>query len=101
VRTTSSPYLARASRTSLTSRLVGLTGIIEKSALEGQRSYQREIDRAMRIYIQEHQTEFIPAGLDPAAVAVAVQVLSVSMTPMLPSRAAPRGEQERNQRGLQ
>jgi hypothetical protein len=86
-----------------------LTGIIEKSALEGQRSYQRELDRAMRIYIQEHQTEFIPAGLDPAAVAVAVQGPSVPTTPTMPSHAAPQSEeaarkereQERNQRGLQ
>jgi len=28
----------------------------------------------MRLYIQEHQTEFIPAGLDLATVAVAVQL---------------------------
>ena len=41
--------------------------------MEGQRTYQRELDRAMRVYIQEHQTEFIPAGLDPASVVVAVQ----------------------------
>ena len=27
----------------------------------------------MRTYIQEHPSEFIPAGLDPAAAAVAVQ----------------------------
>ena len=62
----------------------------------------------MRSYIHEHQTEFIPAGLDPAAVADAVQ------EPSSPSRtqallAGGEGdedvhrarEQERDQRGLQ
>ncbi|KAI0253259.1 hypothetical protein BJV78DRAFT_1123257 [Lactifluus subvellereus] len=90
-----------------------IKGIIEKSALEGQRSYQRELERAMRSYIQEHQTEFIPPGLDPATVAVAVQGQSAPSTPTMPSRSAARSEeaarkerekereQERNQRGLQ
>jgi hypothetical protein len=63
----------------------------------------------MRIYIQEHQTEFIPAGLDPDAVAVAVQGPSVPTTATTASRAGPQSdeaarkerEQERNQRGLQ
>jgi len=93
--------------------LSGSTGIIEKSAMEGQRTYQRELERSMRDYVQEHQTEFIPAGLDPAAVAVAVQGPAVPMTPpaALPttpvSEEAARKErekereQERNQRGLQ
>ncbi|KAI0253258.1 hypothetical protein BJV78DRAFT_1360328 [Lactifluus subvellereus] len=82
---------------------------IERSAYEGQRSYQRELECAMRIYIQGHQTEFIPPGFDPAAVAVAVQGQSVPTTPTTPSRSAARSEetarkereQERNQRGLQ
>lgn len=88
-------------------------GIIEKSAIEGQRTYQRELDRAMRLYIQEHQTEFIPEGLDPASVVVAVQGdPAVPTTPSGPG-GAPQNEeaartqrekqreQERNQRSLQ
>jgi len=61
-------------------------GLIEKSAMEGQRTYQRELERAMRDYIQEHPTEFTP-GLDPAAVTVALQGPAGSITPMasLPS----------------
>ena len=67
----------------------------------------------MRLYIQEHQTEFIPAGLDPATVAVAVTV----QPPGPPTTPAAGGfptaqaqsqeerekerEQERNQRSLQ
>ena len=89
-------------------------GIIEKSAIEGQRTYQRELDRAMRLYIQEHQTEFIPAGLDPASVVVAVQddPAAPASSPGGPSGAAQNPEaarkereknreQERNQRSLQ
>ena len=87
------------------------TGIIEKSAIEGQRTYQRELDRAMRIYIQEHQTEFIPAGLDPASVVVAVEGETAVPTtlggPVPQNEEAARKErekereQERNQRSIQ
>ena len=48
-------------------------GIIEKSAIEGQQTYQRELDRDMRLYIREHKTEFIPAGLDLALVVAALE----------------------------
>jgi len=90
-----------------------IKGIIEKSAMEGQRTYQRELERSMRDYIQEHQTEFIPAGFDLAAVAVVVKDPAV---PTMPTAATPstplseeearkerekKREQERNQRGLQ
>jgi hypothetical protein len=81
-------------------------GFIEKSAIDGQRTYQRELERAVRDYIQEHQTEFIPAGLDPAAVAVAVQGPTVPTVPTTPApqseeEARKEREKERNQRGLQ
>jgi hypothetical protein len=81
-------------------------GFIEKSAIDGQRSYQRELERATRDYVQEHQTEFLPAGLDPAAVAVAVQGPTVPTVPTTPApqsqeEAAKEREKERNQRGLQ
>ena len=84
-----------------------VAGIIEKSAIEGQKTYHGELMRAMRSYIHEHQTEFIPAGLDPATVADVVQ------EPSLPSatQALAGGEgddevrrareQEGDQRGLQ
>ncbi|KAI0281257.1 GRAM domain-containing protein [Russula aff. rugulosa BPL654] len=88
-----------------------IKGIIEKSAIEGQRTYQRELDRAMRVYIQEHQTEFIPAGLDPASVVVAVEgdtaVPTTATGPAPQNEEAARKErekereQERNQRSIQ
>ncbi|KAH8987743.1 hypothetical protein EDB86DRAFT_2087704 [Lactarius hatsudake] len=84
-----------------------IKGIIEKSAIDGQKTYQTELVRAMRGYIQEHQTEFIPAGLDPAAVADAVKEPSSSLeTQTLVGGAAGEGddktrEPKRDQRGLQ
>jgi hypothetical protein len=67
----------------------------------------------MRLYIQEHQTEFIPAGLDPASVVVAVQGDPAVATTPTGRPTAPQNEeaarkerekereQERNQRSLQ
>ena len=65
----------------------------------------------MRNYIQEHQSEFIPAGLDPAAVAVAVQEPSASpATTALAGGGAGEGDEgaasktrepDRDRRGLQ
>ena len=64
----------------------------------------------MRIYIHEHQTEFIPAGLDPADVADTVQEPSLlSASPTLVDYTVGEGEeaahqareQERDQRRLQ
>ncbi|KAH9030289.1 hypothetical protein EDB84DRAFT_1588689 [Lactarius hengduanensis] len=84
-----------------------IKGIIEKSAIEGQKTYQTELVRAMRRYIQEHQTEFIPAGLDPAAIAEAVKEPSSSLeTQALAGGVAGEGddktrEPKRDQRGLQ
>jgi hypothetical protein len=82
-------------------------GIIEKSAVDGQKTYQSELMHAMRNYIKEHQSEFFPAGLDPASVAVAVQEPS-----SLPATTAHAGgasgegddtvpKQDRDRRGLQ
>jgi hypothetical protein len=106
---TGSPLAGRKSLTPCFSRSIG---IIEKSAIEGQRSYHRDLVRAMRAYIQEHQTEFIPAGLDPAAVAEAVQApavpVVVATSPRSPAQSEEarkerekEREQERNRRGLQ
>ena len=84
-----------------------VVGIIEKSAIEGQKTYHGELMRAMRSYIHEHQTEFIPAGLDPATVADVVQEPSLpSATQALAGgegddEARRAREQEGDQRGLQ
>ncbi|CAK5276130.1 unnamed protein product [Mycena citricolor] len=47
-----------------------IKGIIEKSAIDGQKVYHGDLDKAMRGYIKEHQSEFMPEGVDLAAAAV-------------------------------
>ncbi|THH18632.1 hypothetical protein EW146_g2399 [Bondarzewia mesenterica] len=83
-----------------------IKGIIEKSAVEGQKTYHADLDKAARDYIQEHQSEFIPAGVDVAAVVAAAQP-DLILTPSLQHEPLSKEEEriarehERNQRGLQ
>ncbi|KAF6748449.1 hypothetical protein DFP72DRAFT_820393 [Ephemerocybe angulata] len=39
-----------------------IRGIIERSAIDGQKVYHRELETAMRAYITEHHSEFVPEG---------------------------------------
>lgn len=80
-----------------------IKGIIERSCIDGQKTYHIDLDQAMRAYIQEHQSEFVPEGVDAAAVAAAVTTV-----PLAPDHAAggltdaeKQREHERNQRSLQ
>ncbi|OAX35402.1 hypothetical protein K503DRAFT_868295 [Rhizopogon vinicolor AM-OR11-026] len=82
-----------------------IKGLIEKSAIEGQKVYHSDLDKSMRMYIQEHQSEFIPAGIDPTAVAP-VEPISPVLELSKPSiggdeEARKAREHERNRRGLQ
>src|SRR6266851_2714609 len=90
----------------------GSTGIIEKSAIEGQMAYHRDLDHAMRVYIQEHQNDFVPAGaaeLDSGRMAVPVlRALGLPATPtggLSPVRqsgaARKESEKEKEQEGKQ
>lgn len=89
-------------------RLFSLTGIIERSAIDGQKAYHNDLQKAMGIYIAEHQTEFVPEGVDPAAVSLDV---TREITPAAPAKAEvfppseeeerKRREHDRNRRGLQ
>jgi len=86
------------------------TGLIEKSAIDGQKVYHSDLDKSMRMYIQEHQSEFIPAGVDPTAVAP-VEPISPIVELSKPTLGGVAGisdeearkarEHERNRRGLQ
>ncbi|TCD64740.1 hypothetical protein EIP91_003662 [Steccherinum ochraceum] len=86
-----------------------IKGIIEKSCIDGQKTYHAELDKAMREYIHKHQSEFIPEGIDVAEVEEA-EVQSSSEAPKTPTQetallsdeqARKAREKERNQRGLQ
>ena len=92
--------------------LVPLLSAIEKSAIDSQKTYQSELSRTMHTYIQEHQSKFIPAGLDPAAVPVAKQDPSSSSPAKADAASGAKGEgaddaapkareQDRDRRGLQ
>ncbi|KAI0354769.1 hypothetical protein OH77DRAFT_1404627 [Trametes cingulata] len=86
-----------------------IKGIIEKSCLEGQKQYHNDLEKAMRSYIHEHASEFIPEGVDVAVVeeAETAQAAAVepprSPLPHTPSEDEARKarERERNRRSLQ
>ncbi|KAJ7086687.1 hypothetical protein C8R44DRAFT_650636 [Mycena epipterygia] len=81
-----------------------IKGIIERSAIEGQKVYHSDLDKAMRAYIQEHQSEFMPEGVDLAEIVVpepAVDAAPVSAGLAGEPSSEKKREQERNQRGLQ
>ncbi|KAJ7174264.1 hypothetical protein C8R46DRAFT_1030972 [Mycena filopes] len=79
-----------------------IKGIIERSAIEGQMTYHNDLDKAMRAYIQEHQSEFMPEGVDTAQV---LAEATAEATPPTPITSGPvtdqTREKERGQRGLQ
>jgi len=81
-----------------------IKGIIERSCIDGQKTYHAELDQAMRVYIQNHLSEFIPEGMDEEE-AEAAQVAQIAgetpQTPKSPEEARKEREHERNQRGLQ
>lgn len=48
-------------------------GIIEKSAVDGQKQYHEDLAREMRAYMKEHASEFAVAGADSAVEDAATQ----------------------------
>ena len=84
-----------------------MSGIIEKSCLDGQKTYHVDLEKAMRDYIHEHRGEFVPEGVDVAAVEEAAAIVTEVLVPSTPTRASSEEEarkereHERNQRSLQ
>ncbi|KAK7051518.1 hypothetical protein VNI00_004492 [Paramarasmius palmivorus] len=86
-----------------------IKGIIERSCVEGQRTYHLDLERAMRTYIKDHQSEFIPEGIDIDVSALpsttsppAPSSLDIPATPgTAPLTPAKERERERNQRAFQ
>ncbi|KAH0591297.1 hypothetical protein H2248_001385 [Termitomyces sp. 'cryptogamus'] len=90
-----------------------IKGIIERSAIDGQKVYHGELEKAMRAYIKEHQTEFVPEGVDLATLsqAAAAAAAKAAETAADTTEGASKElteeeerkqrEKERNQRGLQ
>ncbi|KDN44826.1 hypothetical protein RSAG8_05299, partial [Rhizoctonia solani AG-8 WAC10335] len=55
-----------------------IRSIIDKSAIDGQKQYHAEFEKAMRAYIAAHRTEFVPDDVaeDPEALAAADKTIS-------------------------
>ncbi|KAH6916641.1 hypothetical protein BKA70DRAFT_1250141 [Coprinopsis sp. MPI-PUGE-AT-0042] len=51
-----------------------IKGIIERSAIDGQKVYHSDLEKAMRNYIHEHKSEFVPEGMDTAVLEAAAAV---------------------------
>ncbi|KAF8211697.1 GRAM domain-containing protein [Mycena galopus ATCC 62051] len=78
-----------------------IKGIIEKSCIDGQKEYHADLDKAMRVYISDHQSEFMPEGVevvlpDPTPDA-APATPGVTGEPI----SAQQRQQERKGRGMQ
>ncbi len=88
-------------------------GIIERSAIDGQKVYHGELEKAMRAYIQDHKSEFLPEGIDaaviveppPEAATAGPIIAGVYVEPTeekdISDEQSKRRERERNARSLQ
>jgi hypothetical protein len=76
-----------------------LTGIIERSAIDGQKVYHNELEKAMRAYIQEHKSEFLPEGID-AVIVEALPEVSAAFPAVPGVPAVPAGEKEATEEQL-
>lgn len=75
---------------------------MEKSAIDGQKTYHGELERAMRDYIHRHQSEFIPEGVDVEEAEAAAPPSPTVATPAKETSDELKvRELQRNQRGLQ
>ncbi|PPQ79364.1 hypothetical protein CVT25_002634 [Psilocybe cyanescens] len=90
-----------------------IKGIIERSAIDGQKVYHAELEKSMRAYIQEHKSEFLPEGIDasialvappeaaPGAPAVIEKAVEAATEKHPTQEELKQRERERNARGLQ
>ncbi|KAI0035791.1 hypothetical protein K488DRAFT_42561 [Vararia minispora EC-137] len=84
-----------------------IKGIIERSCIDGQKTQYADLDKAVRAYINAHQTEFLPAGVDPGLVEAqspgpsTVPEPKPAAGPTTPAALAEARERERNARGMQ
>jgi hypothetical protein len=80
-------------------------GIIEKNCIDGQKQYHIDLDKAIRGYIQNHLSEFVPEGVTEAEAAVTQAVAAViseqPSSPMISSGALGEKNLTHNRRGLQ
>ncbi|KAG6812856.1 hypothetical protein H0H92_015954 [Tricholoma furcatifolium] len=91
-----------------------IKGIIERSAIDGQKVYHADLEKAMRAYIKEHQAEFVPEGVDLTSLSAAAAAAGAKAAgaekeggkeagaeKLTEEEERKKREKERNQRGLQ
>lgn len=83
------------------------TGIIERSCIDGQKVYHSNLERAIRAYITDHKSEFIPKDADGQVIEEAAAVLAQPASPTNAVEVRSSEDiriakgKERSQRGLQ
>lgn len=78
--------------------------MIEKGAMEGQRSWHVDLEVAMRAYINEHKSEFFPAGEEvPEIETQPLETIgaAVNGTPLTPEDIRKARQRETEAKGLQ
>jgi hypothetical protein len=73
-------------------KLTLIQGIIERSCGDGQKTYYSELEAAMRKYISDHRTEFLPEGVDADVAAdeeAALNPLTPKESELQPTGAKP------------
>ena len=79
--------------------------MITSASIDGQKTYHKDLEAAMRKYIAEHKTEFIPEGIEVPEVPVTVvdekKVDVAEPPPLSTEEAGKKREHERNQRATQ
>ncbi|KAF8504292.1 hypothetical protein BU17DRAFT_58201 [Hysterangium stoloniferum] len=80
-----------------------IRSIIERSCIDGQKTYHSNLERAMRAYIAAHKSEFIPQGTEVEIALVSPTTTGPPPTndPISSEELRKAKEKERSQRGLQ
>ncbi|KAF7330900.1 hypothetical protein MVEN_02429500 [Mycena venus] len=78
-----------------------IKGIIEKSCIDGQKTYHNDLDKAMRVYISEHQSEFMPEGVEVVLPEPTPDAGPTSPGATNEPISTQARDQERHQRGMQ
>ncbi|EJD54490.1 hypothetical protein AURDEDRAFT_110110 [Auricularia subglabra TFB-10046 SS5] len=78
-----------------------IKGLIERSAMDGQKQYNADLEPAMRKYIDDHRGEFVPEGMEALAESEAEVIVASPASASTIAPPALPGSQERDERWLQ
>lgn len=78
-----------------------IKGLIERSAMDGQKQYNADLEPAMRKYIDDHRGEFVPEGMEALAENEAEVIVASPASASTIAPPALPGSQARDERWLQ